>query len=47
MSELFFCERFRTSCCISPTNFKKPTVLPEIVGFLEIAGEIQQLVRKY
>ena len=20
---IIFCERFRTSCCISPTNFKK------------------------
>ena len=46
MSKLFFCKRFRTSWCISPTNFKKPTVLSEIVGFLKIVGGMQQLVRK-
>ena len=43
---LFFCERFRTSCYISPTNFNEPTILPEIVDFLKFVGEIQQLVRK-
>ena len=36
------CERFRTNCCISPTSFKKPTILPEIIGFLKLVGEIQQ-----
>ena len=30
---MIFCERFRTSCCISPTIF------PEIVDFLKIVGE--------
>ena len=39
-------ERFHTSCCISPTNFKKPTILPEIVGYYNIVSEIQQLVWK-
>ena len=29
MSQLIFCERFRTSYCISPIIFKKPTILPE------------------
>ena len=43
---LLFCERFQTSCCISPTNFEKPTILPEIVGCLKFVGEIQQLARK-
>ena len=41
MSQLFFCERFRTSCCISRTIFKKPTILTENVSFLKIVGEIQ------
>ena len=27
-------------------KFQKPTILPEIVGFLKFVGEIQQLVRK-
>ena len=41
MSQLFFYERFRSSWYISPTNFlKKLTILPEIVGFLKIVGEI-------
>ena len=26
--------------------FKKTTILPEIVGFLKLVGEMQQLVRK-
>ena len=29
MSQLIFCERFRTSYCISPIIFKKPTIWPE------------------
>ena len=44
---MFFCERFRTSCCISPTKFKKPTISGNIVGFLKLVGEMQQLVRKH
>ena len=43
---IFFCERVRTSCCISLTNFKKPIILPEIVGFFKFVSEIKQLVRK-
>ena len=43
---LIFCERFHTSCCISLTIFKKPALFPEIVDFMKIVGEIQQLVRK-
>ena len=46
MSQLFFCEIFHSSCCILPTNFKKPTILLEIVSFLKIVGERRQLVRK-
>ena len=46
MSYLFFCERFHTSCFILPTNLKKPTTLPEIVDFLKIIDETQQLVQK-
>ena len=37
----YFSERFRTNCCISPTIFKKPAILAEIVGFLKIISEIQ------
>ena len=44
---LFFCKRFHSSCCISLINFKKPTILAEIVGFLKFVGEIQQVVRKH
>ena len=44
---LFFCERFCTSCCISPTNLKKLTFSGKIVGLLKYVGEIQQLVRKH
>ena len=40
------CECFLTSCCISPTNFKKPTISANIVGFLKFISEIQQLLRK-
>ena len=37
-----------TSCCTSPTIFKKPTILGKIVGFLKIDSELlQQLVQKY
>ena len=43
---IIFCESFHTSCCISPTIFKKPINLAEIVGFSKIVGEIQQLVQK-
>ena len=32
--------------CILATNLKKPTILPEIVGFLKFVGKIQQLPRK-
>ena len=39
---IIFCESFRTSCCISPTNLKIPTIFPEIVGFLKVVGGIQQ-----
>ena len=46
MSLLFFCEHFCTSCCISPTNFKKSTILPDIVSFSKIVCEIQQLVQQ-
>ena len=46
MSQLFFCERVRTSCCISLTNLKKPIILPEIVGFFKFVSEIKQLVPK-
>ena len=45
-SKFFFCELFRTSCCISPKKFQKPTILPEIVKFLKFVSEIQQLVQK-
>ena len=31
---------------ISPANFQKPTILPEIVGFLKIVGRIQWLIQK-
>ena len=31
---------------ISLANFQKPTILPEIVGFLKIVGRIQWLVQK-
>ena len=41
-SKKFSYERFRASCCISSTNFKKPAILPEIVGFLKVVAEIQQ-----
>ena len=41
-SKLFSYERFRASCCIWPANFKKPTILPEVVGFLKVVAEIQQ-----
>ena len=34
-------ERFRTSCCILSTNFKKSTISGKIVGFLKFVGEIQ------
>ena len=30
---MFFCESFRTSCCISTTNLKNPTISGKIVGF--------------
>ena len=39
-------KRFHTSFCIWSTIFKEPTIFAEIVGFLKIVGEIQQLVRK-
>ena len=39
---LIFCKRFRNSCCIQPTNFKNPKILPKIVGFLKVVGEMQQ-----
>ena len=41
-SLLIFCKRFRNSCCIQPTNFKNPKILPKIVGFLKVVGEMQQ-----
>ena len=34
------------SATISLTNFKKPTILRENVGFLKFVGKIQQLVWK-
>ena len=41
-----YLERFGISCGISPTNFKKPTILPEIIRFFKIVGKIQNLVQK-
>ena len=38
--------RFRTSCCILPTNFKKRTISGKIDAFLNFVGEIQQLLWK-
>ena len=29
-----------------PANFKKPTIMSEILGILKFVGEIQQVVRK-
>ena len=43
---LILCERFRISCCISPTIFKKLTISGKINGFLKFVGKIQHLVRK-
>ena len=45
-SSLTFCEHFSTSCCISPTIFKKPAISGKIVGFLKFVDKIQQLVWK-
>ena len=38
-SLLKICERFRTSCCISPAIVKKLEILPE--KFLKIVGKIR------
>ena len=51
-SYLFFCKCLRTSCCISPINFKKPTILPETVGFLKIVwvnttGIMERFTKKW
>ena len=43
---LILCERFRISCCISPTIFKKLTISAKIDGFLKFVGKIQHLVWK-
>lgn len=40
----FFCIRLRTSCCILPTIFKKPTVLIKIFGLLRIV-ELRLIAR--